>query len=155
MDQNRVKHLELIQAVITRLASNSFAYKAWTIGLVSALFAFGATARRPLLVLLPAVPVSFFAVLDAYYLQQERHFRGLFDAVRRMSDEEWQRDPFSMSVGPHRKKEDTLLAVLTSPTIAGLYAPLLLVVLAIAGVAFAVEELRCLHVVWSNYCLKP
>ncbi len=34
MDTQTIKHLELIQGVVNRLANNSFAFKAWAIVLV-------------------------------------------------------------------------------------------------------------------------
>ena len=42
MDAQTIKHLELIQGVVDRLANNSFAFKAWAIVLVAAVFAFAA-----------------------------------------------------------------------------------------------------------------
>jgi hypothetical protein len=38
MDENKRKHLEFIQGVITRMNTSSFLIKGWTITLVSALF---------------------------------------------------------------------------------------------------------------------
>src|SRR2546428_5572109 len=81
-DEQKVKHLEMIQAVVSRLAGNSFSIKGWSITLVSALFALAAkdaNARYAALALLPAL---CFWGLDAYYLRQERLFRKLYDAVR-------------------------------------------------------------------------
>ena len=37
MDEDRRKHLELIQGVITRLAGNSFSIKSWAVGLITVL----------------------------------------------------------------------------------------------------------------------
>lgn len=38
MNPDKVKHLEMIQMVINRMALNSFAYKVWMVGIFSALF---------------------------------------------------------------------------------------------------------------------
>ncbi|MEN9503463.1 MAG: hypothetical protein RI964_2748 [Pseudomonadota bacterium] len=40
MHPDRLKHLEMLQQVITRMASNSFLIKGWSITLISALLAF-------------------------------------------------------------------------------------------------------------------
>lgn len=36
--ENRIKHLELIQVIITRMAGNSFMLKGWAVTLVSGIF---------------------------------------------------------------------------------------------------------------------
>lgn len=143
MDSNQVKHLEMIQAVVNRLSSNSFSYKAWAVALVSALFALGASTSRPAFLAVAVLPTVAFWGLDAYYLLQERHFRSLFDAVRTMSGEQWSSDPFCMNTMPHRKERDTWINVVLSRTVLGLYLPMLLTVvivtlLAAAGVYLSV-----------------
>src|SRR5215831_11819226 len=83
MDENTIKHLQLIQAVITRLAQNSFAYKGWAITLVAAIFALAVKeVRSPYLLIVALLPTIAFWGLDAYYLRQERLFRALYNAVR-------------------------------------------------------------------------
>jgi hypothetical protein len=42
MMEKKLKHLEFIQLVITRMNVNSFLLKGWTVSLVAALFAFAA-----------------------------------------------------------------------------------------------------------------
>jgi hypothetical protein len=39
MNEKKIKHLEFLQNVITRMNSNSFLIKGWTVTIVSALFA--------------------------------------------------------------------------------------------------------------------
>ena len=38
-NENKLKHLELIQGIINRMASNSFALKGWAVTLVAGIFA--------------------------------------------------------------------------------------------------------------------
>lgn len=74
---NKHKHLEMIQGVVNRLASNSFSIKQWTVMLVSALFVLLAREEAvPVWVALG--PVLFFWGLDGYFLRQERRFRNLY-----------------------------------------------------------------------------
>lgn len=78
----RLKHLEMIQSVISRLAQNSFNIKGWSITLVSVVFAFlEAQQGAKHLILVTLIPAIAFWVLDAYYLQQERLYRKLYASV--------------------------------------------------------------------------
>lgn len=79
---NKVQHLEFIQGVVNRMASNSFQLKGWSVVLVSALFALGAKDADVTFVYLAYLPAAAFWILDGYFLHQERLFRRLYDAVR-------------------------------------------------------------------------
>lgn len=84
---SKIKHLEMLQAVITRMANNSFLVKGWCITLVSALLALSAK-EVPNMVYVAALPVLMFWWLDAFFLRQERLFRELFDHVRENGKDE-------------------------------------------------------------------
>ena len=79
MNDNKIKHLELIQEVITRMNQNSFQLKGWMITIVSALLALYAGSGNVLYIWAALVPTVLFWMLDAYYLQQERKFRGVYN----------------------------------------------------------------------------
>ena len=83
---NKIKHLEMIQGIINRMANNSFLLKGWSVVLISALFALAAKDSHIYFVYLAYFPVVAFWVLDAYYLWQEKLFRGLYDKVRIMNE---------------------------------------------------------------------
>lgn len=76
-----IKHLELIQSAVNRLAANSFQMKGWMLTIVSALLGFFAESSNTKFVLVAILPVLVFWGLDAYYLQQERKFRGIYNDV--------------------------------------------------------------------------
>jgi hypothetical protein len=78
----KLKHLELIQMVVTRLAGNSFLIKGWAVTLVSALFALAAKDANANYVVCAYFPAIMFWCLDSYFLRQERLFRKLYDCVR-------------------------------------------------------------------------
>lgn len=82
---NRIKHLEMIQAIITRMGQNSFMIKGWTITLVVAMFAF-VPKTAAIFIPIAIVPVLIFAGLDTYYLQLERRYRALYDIVRKKDE---------------------------------------------------------------------
>ena len=81
-DEKRIKHLEMIRAVVGRLAKNSSSMKGWAITLAGAFYGFAITRDEPGLALAGLLPVIVFYGLDVYYLQAERLFRVLFDQVR-------------------------------------------------------------------------
>jgi hypothetical protein len=78
---DKVEHLKIIQGVISRMATNSFALRGWTVTLVAALFAFGAREADRAFIVVAWIPVLVFAGLDAYYLWRERLFRKLYADV--------------------------------------------------------------------------
>ena len=91
MHEDMIKHLEFVQAVITRLASNSFLLKGWATTLAASGFALVAadTASWYILAAVLFATVTLW-MLDAFYLRQERLFRNLYDAVRVASYHEWE-----------------------------------------------------------------
>ncbi len=133
----KLKHLEFIQCVVNRLATDSFRMKGWTVVLVSALFVL--LAREERLELAPVVlaPVVVFWGLDGYFLWQERLFRALYDHVRRLEDSEID---FSMDVGPFRTgRVRTWLGATFSRTLIGFYG--ILAALS-AGLALLINSLH-------------
>lgn len=98
-----VAHLQMIQAVITRMAGNSFMIKGWSVTLVAALFALAAANTNELFVYLAYFPAFMFWALDAYFLRQERLFRKLYDHVR--AGAEGPAD-FSMNTEPFEEDVD-------------------------------------------------
>ena len=79
--EKKLKHLEFIQNIITRMGSNSFMMKGWAVTLLSALFALAAAESNQIFALITFIPVTAFWVLDAYFLSQERRYRALYKEV--------------------------------------------------------------------------
>jgi hypothetical protein len=79
--QNKEKqqHLEFIQNTITRLAVNSFKIKELAVLLTTVIFTVHITSKSVKILLVSIFSTIVFWILDAYYLQQERKFRGLYD----------------------------------------------------------------------------
>jgi hypothetical protein len=131
------KHYELIQAVVNRLATASFQIKGWTVTITTALLGVIVAAKLPSWVaLIGLVPTLLFWCLDAYYLQQERLFRSLYnDAIRAGTNV----PVFSMDISPYRKcPRNHFWTVWRSRTVWPLHTCLILVVIAyaIAGAWF-------------------
>ena len=110
----KLAYLQMIQAVITRMASNSFLIKGWSVTLVAALFALAAAGTNELFVYLAYFPAFMFWALDAYFLRQEGLFRRLWDHVR----EEGSEIDFSMDTDPFAHKVDSTWKVARSHTMA-------------------------------------
>jgi hypothetical protein len=72
------KHLDYLQAIITRHNTNSFMLKGWTITLLSALLALSGAIKEPSISLIALMPIIIFWSLDAFYLSNERCFIDLF-----------------------------------------------------------------------------
>lgn len=79
--EEKIKHLEFIQNIITRMNSNSFAIKGWMVTIVSALLALYANSNNEIFMFIAIVPTFIFWLLDAFYLAQEYRFRCLYDDV--------------------------------------------------------------------------
>lgn len=123
MEANKIKHLEFIQATITRMNQNSFQIKGWMITIVSALLALYANSKNVMYIFIAVVPVIVFWMLDAYYLQQERKFRGIYNDVAGISSEDSNiviKD-FEMPIQKYQCGKYCYFNVLISKTILPLY----------------------------------
>jgi hypothetical protein len=78
-DPNQIKHLEMIQAVVARLAGNSFLVKGWALTLAAGFFGFSVSSDDAGIAVLGLFPVIMFFGLDVYFLQAERLFRALYE----------------------------------------------------------------------------
>ena len=76
-----MKHLEMIQGVINRMASNSFLLKGWAVTLVAGIFALSSKDADKLYFLIAYISILVFWGLDEYYLLQERLYRKLYDKI--------------------------------------------------------------------------
>ena len=123
--EGKTRHLDFIQLTITRMAANSFLLKGWTVTLVAGLFAIAAGTNRPSMILFAAVPIIMFWSLDAFYLNQARSFRKLYDDVRQRPDDQID---FSLDARRFSRSNGWLLTAL-SKTVVGFYGPILLTVL--------------------------
>lgn len=83
---NKLKHLDFIQASISRVAGNTFILKGWSITLIAALFVLSAKDSDKIYALLAYYPIVIFWILDGYFLSIERRFRSLYDRVRQKSE---------------------------------------------------------------------
>lgn len=98
----RVGHLNLIQGIITRLAGFSASAKNFCVTIVAAIAGIAFQQQLPILLSGGLFVVVVFALLDVYYLAQERRFRDLYRTVAARPLGEASRldlDPPSLSFG--------------------------------------------------------
>lgn len=96
---NKHKHLEFIQASISRMSGNLFLLKGWSITLIAALFALAAKDTNRAFIVVAYFPLFIFWVLDGYFLSMERRFRSLYEHVRQLKEEDID---FSMNTEPYK-----------------------------------------------------
>jgi len=114
MDDKKSKHLEMVQAVINRMAGSSMTIKGWSITLVSALFALAAKDAEFRYVIVSYFSAGMFWFLDGYFLYQERSFRNLYNKIRVNQEES---SNFSMDVANSDRGLATWLLSTFSPTL--------------------------------------
>lgn len=85
-NENQVKHLEMVQSIISRMASNSFQLKALFITIFSALLALFfkvsiLKTNTSFVILVLALITAVFWILDSYYLSLEKMYRNLYNKL--------------------------------------------------------------------------
>jgi hypothetical protein len=128
---DRIKHLEMIQAVVARLANEAVLIRGWALTVSSAFFAFAAQSFSWRVAAVGLLPVVAFWGLNAYYLRAERQYRSLYDRIRK-SDADV--TPFSMNA--RAEPVASWWMTLWAPTLFAFYGVILIVgaVLIIAGI---------------------
>jgi hypothetical protein len=123
MPEDKSKYLEFLQAAITRMASNSFVAKGWSVTLATALFAFAAKDGNPRFAAVGILPVVLFWSLDAYYLALERRFRDLYNTAKDVP----MGNATSFELTPEALTNGFWFRMLFQPAVALVHAPMLLV----------------------------
>jgi hypothetical protein len=73
-------YLDILQAVIARMANNQFTCRAWSVVLGTAVIGYAvAKDGRPAMAILALLPTLSFWIQDAYYLGLEHAFRKRFN----------------------------------------------------------------------------
>ena len=85
---NKLKHLDYLQAVIARMAQNSFLFKGWAVTLASGLAAVGAVKDQAAVLAISLAASALFWGMDAYYLWLERGFIELYERVAESPDDQ-------------------------------------------------------------------
>ena len=86
MKEDKIRYIELVQSIISRLANNSFLLKGWTITLIAAIFSLSDKIMKNFTFTIYFF-ILIFWILDSYYLYQERLYRDLYNKVIEIRDE--------------------------------------------------------------------
>ena len=70
-----IAHINQMQSIITRLATQSASCKTWCLSLISAFIAFAGATKLPLALWFTLLPIVVFGFLDTMYLAQEKAYR--------------------------------------------------------------------------------
>lgn len=81
MPEKKIKHIEMIENIIERMAKNSFQLKGWAMTLIALVGTISAQGSDKRFILLAFIPIVGFWVLDSFYLQQERKYKQLYKNV--------------------------------------------------------------------------
>ena len=126
--EKKLKHLDFLQLVITRMNVNSFLLKGWTVTLVSALFAFAAKDTNINYVIITYISTPLFWFLDGYYLSLERQYRELYNVVRKKDEDEID---FDLNARPYNEGKNSWFPCVFSPTLVVFYGTLIAITLLI------------------------
>ena len=137
-NQQSVEHLKLVQGVVARMAGNSAQMKAWAVSLVTAAFIFSGLSEDPhwLIALGGCIPVIAFWTMDAKYLQLERCYVKLYEAVVKGAPVK----PFELDYRPYIGAVDAVWRIALSWSVFRFYGALLVVMLALLGFLLAHGE---------------
>ncbi len=132
--ENLHKEIDLIQSCITRMASNSFLIKGWTISIIAIVLALVDKEINPLLLcLMLLLPLIAFWWLDAFFLYTEKLYRKLYEWV--ITERPKKNAELMYNLNPHRfkdklfqikkdkkpKKLETQFSVMLSSTLLSFY----------------------------------
>lgn len=124
--ENKHKHLDYIQGVINRMASNSFSLKGWAVTLIAGIFVLAGKDTDKMYFLVAYIPLLVFWGLDAFYLLKEKLYRALYNKVRTMNDAEIDFD-MNIDLDEFKTDKNTWLCCLFSKTELLFYLPLAIV----------------------------
>jgi len=72
-------HINILQNIISRMASNSANSKTWAITIISAIVVLLIDKSKTNVFYIAYIPLAMFFFLDCFYLGLERHFRKLYN----------------------------------------------------------------------------
>ncbi len=131
MSPEKIKHLEFIQNVITRMNTNSFQIKGWCVIIVSSLLAIYSSTKNNYFFLAAVFPSIIFWFLDAYYLNQERKFRGLYNDVAGVTKVHKDIKIFAMRPDLYKDGKYSYWSSFTSITVLKMYLAMIILLVVI------------------------
>lgn len=126
--ENKIKHMEFIQNIITRMNTNSFQVKGLSITITSAILALIINNYDFKLAAILYFNLFIFWGLDAYYLSQEKMYRNLYTEV---ANKEESKIDFNLKIRPHHHNNSSWQYCLFNKTIIPIYVTQIIICLII------------------------
>ncbi len=143
-DENKRKHLEMIQNIVTRMGNNLFFLKGWSITIIAAIYAILAKDISLKYMIFAAILLIILWILDGYFLHQERCFRDLYDAVRIKKEEDID---YSMNIKEYIKGKNTWLKSMFSKTLNIFYGSMLFLII----IMIVLSNIKInISITWNN-----
>lgn len=128
-NESKIKYLEFIQHIITRMNTNSFQIKGMSVTITAALLALTASDFNILYISIIYFTLFVFWGLDTYYLSQEKGYRELYNKARTLKNEDVD---FNLKLKEaDLKKENSWSYTLINKTIWPLYVLQAIIALAV------------------------
>jgi len=121
LGEDRIKHLQMVQDAIARMAEESGRLKRYALITIGVLASASVASKVATLALFGAAMAMVFGALDARYLQQERWFRAHFDLVRAGNGP----TDFGMTPDDETRQAHSLASAMAGWSIIGFYGALL------------------------------
>ncbi len=134
--EEKIKYLELIENIITRMAKNSFMLKGWTMTLVVAICGLASQGSNLRFIMIAFLPIVMFWILDSYYLWQERKFRALYSEAAKLKENTVD---FNLNLGKEKIKKNkklNLFLCIFSFTEMLFYFPILITIIILTVLVF-------------------
>lgn len=129
------KEIDLIQGVITRMASNSFLLKGWLVSLIAVILALTkdtiVATQLSYFSFILLLPVVVFWYLDAFFLHKERCYIQLYEWVinNRQTTLE---NSYSLNYKQYENNVDSIFKIMFSTTLRLFYGFIVVVLIGLA-----------------------
>ena len=127
--ESKLKHLEMIQDVISRMGQNSFQARGFSAAIVAGLMGLAAAQGVASIGKIALLPTIVLWALDGFYLSQERRFRRLYDHVRCIDNASID---FSMNTAAYSTWRESWIVAALSRTLLLLHGSIIAAVVLVA-----------------------
>lgn len=130
MEEDKRLYLTFLQSVITRMNSNSFDIKKWSLAIITAYMGAYATKDNLYWLIIGIIICVIFWMMDAYYLRMERQYRHLFEDVRK-SEKINEDKMFYMKASNYKENDCKWWLLISANTVWPIYLLPIIVMIAI------------------------
>ncbi|EET88939.1 conserved hypothetical protein [Clostridium carboxidivorans P7] len=126
-------YLTMIENVISRMATNSFIVKGWTITMISAILVLAVSKNLNYKVYIIAIVADIsFCFIDCFYLRTEKLYRNMYKSVLGFKNNLKQINFFDLNASEYKDKNTSPINVFLSCSIWPLYLVILASIVFIA-----------------------